>query len=121
MLLANISETLQAKIIHKSTQFDSSEIQSVIVSDLMSDVLMTDQPSPVLLSSLSTDQTIRTASMIDALGVIITQNKPLPQGIDSLAEELDITLLHTHMDKFDACILLGTLMGKCNIKGSVNQ
>ncbi len=110
MFFSDITEILDAKVIFESSQFHSLNIQNIVVSDLMSDVLTTEYQTPLILTSLSTDQTIRTASMIDAAGVVITQNKPLPKGIDQLAQELDITLLHTKLEKFDSCILLGKLL-----------
>jgi hypothetical protein len=108
----DIVETLNARVITKSSSFDSGGAESVIVSDLMSDVLTMETPVPLLVTSLSSDQVIRTASMVDAAGVVIAQNKPLPDKIANLAEELDITLLHSSLAKFECCVLLGKLMEK---------
>jgi len=108
----DIVETLNARVITKSSSFDTCGAESVIVSDLMSDVLMMEKPVPLLVTSLSSDQAIRTASMVDAAGVVIAQNKPLPEKIAKLAEELDITLLHSPLAKFEACVLLGKLIEK---------
>jgi len=112
MKFNDIVETLSARIITKSSTFDTCEPESVIVSDLMSDVLMMEKPAPLLVTSLSSDQAIRTASMVDAAGVVIAQNKPLPEKIAKLAEELDMTLLHSPLAKFESCVLLGKLMEK---------
>ena len=112
MHLCDITKNLHAKVIFESSQFHSLDIEHVVVSDLMSDVLTTEYPSPLIVTSLSTDQTIRTASMTDAAGVVITGDKPLPRGIDKLARELDITLLHTELEKFDSCVLIGKLLHK---------
>jgi len=106
----DIVDTLGARVINKSSMYDSCDVRSVIVSDLMSDVLTMERPSPLLVSSLSSDQTLRTASMIDAAGVVIAQNKLLPEGIAALARELDITLLHTSFAKFETCVFLGKLL-----------
>lgn len=110
MNFSDIVLAIDARVIYKSPQFDSVAAESVIVSDLMSDVLVMEKPAPLLVSSLSSDQTIRTASMVDAVGVVIAQNKPLPEGIAALARELDITLLHTSLPKFETCVLLGKLL-----------
>jgi len=112
MKFDDIVDTLGARVINKSSAFDDCAAESVIVSDLMSDVLMMEKPTPLLVTSLSSDQAIRTASMVDAAGVVIAQNKPLPEKIAKLAEELDITLLHTPLAKFESCVLLGKLMEK---------
>ena len=110
MKFDDIVEALNARVITKSTTFDDCVAESVIVSDLMSDVLMMEKPAPLLVTSLSSDQVIRTASMVDAAGVLMAQNKPLPDKVAKLAEELDITLLHTSLAKFESCVLLGKLM-----------
>ncbi|MFP4162584.1 MAG: DRTGG domain-containing protein [Chitinispirillaceae bacterium] len=112
MNFEDIVQTLDARIIHRSSQYDSVTVKSVVISDLMSDVLVMEKPSPLIVSSLSSEQTLRTASMVDAPGVLIAQNKPLPEGITELAQELDITLLHTSLPKFETCVLLGRLLEK---------
>jgi len=110
MKFDDIMVVLSARAITRSSTFDACVVESVIVSDLMSDVLMMEKPSPLLVTSLSSDQVIRTASMVDAAGVLIAQNKPFSDKVAKLAEELDITLLHTSLAKFESCVLLGKLM-----------
>jgi hypothetical protein len=112
MKFSDIVDALNARMVVKSAAFDDCAVESVIVSDLMSDVLMMEKNSPIIVSSLSSDQTVRTASMVDAAGVVIAQNKPLPDKMATLAEELDITLLHTPLEKFECCVLLGKLLDK---------
>jgi hypothetical protein len=112
MKFRDIVNALAARVVAKSSAFDNCVVDSVIVSDLMSDVLMMEKVAPLIVSSLSSDQTIRTASMVDAAGVVIAQNKPLPDKMADLAEELDITLLHTPLEKFACCVLLGKLLEK---------
>jgi hypothetical protein len=112
MKFSDIADALKARAINKSSVFDECSVESVIVSDLMSDVLMMEKTNTIIITSLSSDQAIRTASMVDALGVVMAQNKPLPDKVAKLAEELDITLLHTPLEKFESCVLLGKLMDK---------
>ncbi|MDR2693969.1 MAG: hypothetical protein LBB74_07115 [Chitinispirillales bacterium] len=112
MKFNDIVDALDARVVARSAAFDDCSADSVIVSDLMSDVLMMEKSAPLIVSSLSSDQTIRTASMVDAVGVVIAQNKPLPDKMAGLAEELDITLLHTQLEKFECCVRLGELLNK---------
>jgi hypothetical protein len=112
MKFNDIVDALNARVITKSSVFDTCDVESVIVSDLMSDVLTMEKPAPLIVTSLSSDQVIRTASMVDAVGVAIAQNKPLADKIAKLAEELDVVLLHTPLPKFDCCVLLGKLLDK---------
>jgi hypothetical protein len=110
MKFSDIANALSARVISKSSVYDSCNVESVIVSDLMSDVLTMEKPNPILISSLSSDQTVRTASMVDAVGVVIAQNKPLPDKMAQLAEELDITLMISPLAKFESCVILGKLL-----------
>ncbi|MCL2689457.1 MAG: PucR family transcriptional regulator ligand-binding domain-containing protein [Chitinispirillia bacterium] len=110
MKFSDIVQSIAATVVYKSSVFDSCNVQSVIVSDLMSDVLTMERPNPLIVSSLSSDQTLRTASMVDAAGVVIAQNKLIPPAMAKLAEELDLTLLHTPLAKFETCVLLGKLL-----------
>jgi hypothetical protein len=110
MKFSDIVQNLAASVVNKSSAFDTCNVQSVIVSDLMSDVLTMERPAPLIVSSLSSDQTLRTASMVDAAGVVIAHNKLIPKGMEKLAQELDITLLHTPLAKFETCVLLGKLL-----------
>lgn len=112
MKFNDIVEALEGRVISKSSLFDTCNVESVIVSDLMSDVLTMEKPSPILVTSLSSEQTVRTASMVDALGVIIAQNKPLPEKISQLAADLDVAIITTPHAKFEVCVILGKLLEK---------
>ncbi len=105
-----IADDLTCTIRHRSSEFDTVEIQSVVVSDLMSDALITEKESPILVSSLATVQTVRTGDIIGALGLLLVNGKKCDSPMVELARETDISLLETAMDKFDACLLLGKLL-----------
>jgi hypothetical protein len=110
MKLVDVTGSLQCRTIHKSRRFDETEIRNVMASDLMSDVLVVDKERLLLVTSLPSDQTIRTSDIVGALAVLVVNNKTLPDSMVVLARELDMTLMTTPLDKFDACVRLGKLL-----------
>lgn len=79
-------------------------IQHVMASDLMSDVLLVDEEDMLLLTSLASDQVLRTAQIVGAVGVVIVNGKPLPSSMPKVAKDLGMTLAVSHMTKYEACI-----------------
>jgi hypothetical protein len=110
MKLDAIVATLGCKIIYKGGTFDTKEIRNVVASDLMSDVLVVDKEHLLLVTSLPSDQTIRTADIVGAHAVLVVNNKSLPASMVSLAQEMDVTLMQSALTKFDACVMIGKLM-----------
>ena len=82
----------------------------VIASGLMSDVLTTDKDDILLISNLTTPQVIRTADMVSANAVLITNGKQIMPDTIKLAKELNITLLKTELSIFEACYHIGKLI-----------
>jgi len=109
MKLEDIAQRLEAEIVHRGAGFDRTEIGSVVASDLMSDVLVTDLPRPLILTSLASDQAVRTADIVGAAAVAVVNGKALPENMRRLARELDLTLLRSPRTKFDACLALAPL------------
>jgi hypothetical protein len=87
-----------------------STVSSVIASGLMSDVLTTDREEILLVSNLSTSQVVRTADMVNASAILVTNGKPIMGDTSDLARELDITLLTTELPLFEACCELGKIV-----------
>lgn len=110
MKFQSIADELGCTVRHRSSEFDTVEIENVVVSDLMSDALITEKESPVLVSSLATIQTVRTGDIIGALGILLVNGKKCDTPMIGLARETDICLLETGIDKFEACLVLGKLL-----------
>ena len=68
------------------------EVGLPVASDLMSDVLLVDADDILLLTSLASDQAIRTAHIVGAMGVVVHDSKPLPSTMRQVAEQLTIPL-----------------------------
>ena len=110
MKIPDFLEPLQCSVMHKSRQFDDIEILHVVASDLMSDVLVVDKDQLMLVTSLPSDQAIRTADIVGIHVVLVVNHKTLPKSMVSLAKEMDMTLIQSPLAKFEACVKLGRLM-----------
>lgn len=77
-------------------------VAGIVAADLMSDVLVGSRPSQVLLTSLVTLLTVRTASIVDFVGVVFVRGKEPRPEIVSFAQEHRIALLTTTQSTFEA-------------------
>lgn len=110
MKINDIIEPLKCRMLHQGAGYDSTTIDHVMASDLMSDVLVVDQNHLLLVTSLASDQVIRTADIVGAGAVLVVNGKTLPATMLNLARELDMTMLLTPLTKFEACVRLGRLL-----------
>ena len=110
MNLIQIADILDAELAYGSTSWEQTPIHSVFASDLMSDVLMSDRDDMLLITSLSTEQSIRSADMVGAAAVLVANNKTVTEGMVKLAQEQNIALLCTPLPKYESCIRIGSIM-----------
>ncbi|WP_304226617.1 DRTGG domain-containing protein [Gracilinema caldarium] len=110
MTFVDIIEHLPAHIINKGTDFSDKPIEHVVASDLMSDVLVVDLDNTLIVTSLASEQTVRTADIVGARGVLLVNDKNPQPAMKKLAEEQNITVLSTPLSMFQACVALGKLM-----------
>lgn len=109
MTIIEVAEVLQAEILAKGEASERS-VCHVMASDLMSDVLLTDEDDILLLTSLASDQVLRTAQIVGAVGVIVVNGKQLPSSMISVAEDLGMTLATSGFAKFEACVAVARAM-----------
>ena len=79
-------------------------VGTVVANDLMSDVLLNDGEDILLLTSLASDQAIRTANIVGAMAVVVHNAKPLPQTMCQVADTLGIPLIGSPLSKYDSCV-----------------
>ncbi len=103
MKLKEISGSLSCSEYNKNSRWQDTEIEHVVASDLMSEVLVAEEENILLITALNTEQTIRTAHIVDALGIILVNGKNPQPGMIKLAEEFDIGLMSTKQSMFKAC------------------
>lgn len=110
MKLKSLLSAIQAKAIVVTPEDENREILNVVASDLMSDVLMMDVEHPLLVTSLASDQSLRTANVVGAQAVVIVNDKIPPAGMATLAKELGIPLAASPLRKYEACVALGNAL-----------
>ena len=103
MTLNDIAGKLSCTLYNESGCFSSCRIEHVAASDLMSEVLIAEDENLLLITALNTEQTLRTAHIVDALGVLLVNGKNPQPGMLRLAEEFDLTLFSTESSMFETC------------------
>ena len=103
MTMIDVAEVLKAEVLVKGEGV-LKPIRHVVASDLMSDVLLVDEDDMLLLTSLASDQVLRTAQIVGAAGVIVVNGKPLPSSMVNVANDLRMTLVTCRLAKYDACV-----------------
>jgi predicted transcriptional regulator len=88
-----------------------TQIKEIVVSDLMSDVLMIEAEEFIVLTSLASEQVIRTADIVGATAVVLVNGKQPQSNMIELAREMTMTLLSTPFSTYEACIVLHKALG----------
>ena len=60
----------------------------------------------LLITSLASDQAIRTAHIVGAMGVVVHNAKPLSETMLKVAADLGVPLVSSPLSKYDACVRL---------------
>ncbi len=108
--LEQVSGNLECKTYNQSSNFKNAGIENIVASDLMSEVLVAEEEGLLLITALNTEQTLRTAHIVDAVGILLVNGKTPQPGMIKLADEFDITLISTRTSMFRACAALGRMM-----------
>jgi hypothetical protein len=103
MTVRDLISPLSARLLVEGSGVES-QVVDVVVSDLMSDVLMIEADTFILLTSLASEQVIRTADIVGATAVILVNGKQPQPNMIKLATEMEMTLLTTPLDAYRACI-----------------
>ena len=111
MNLKTLFAAAQAQILWADPAHESADALHVVAADLMSDVLMMDLERPLLLTSLATEQAVRTAHVVGAVAVLVANSKTPPPEMVALACKLGAPLARTPLAKFDAAVALGKTLG----------
>ena len=109
ILLENILAALEIAE-PATTGNNRATIEKIIAADLMSDILASDGSRQLILTSLASDQSIRTAHAIGAVAVLFVNGKKPPPSAIALAHECSLGLFTTSFSMFDACAKLAALV-----------
>jgi len=104
MMLREIVETLQATVLLNALG-EGVVVERARASDLMSDVLtlIRAEPGALLLTGLTTPQSIYTAEMADCSVVCYVRGKRPGKETLKLAEERNMVLLSTELPMYESC------------------
>jgi len=105
MTISDVAKVLEGTLVVGDATW-SRPVGAVVASDLMSDVLLVDADDILLLTSLASDQVIRTAHIVGAMGVVIHDSKPLPATMSAVATQLHIPLVSAPVSKYEGCVRL---------------
>ena len=110
MKTSDIVKTLEGTLVAGG---DSDRtVGTVVANDLMSDVLLNDGEDILLLTSLASDQAIRTANIVGAMCVVVHNAKPLPQTMCQVADSLGIPLVSSPLSKYESCVRIHAFLEK---------
>lgn len=100
LTLADVRDVLDARVIWCPDP--TLPIAGVVAADLMSDVLVDNRPGQVLLTSLVSVLTVRTAALVDFAGVVFVRGKTPAADVVALAQEKNMPVLVTGRTMFEA-------------------
>jgi len=75
----------------------------VFASDLMSDVLAFSEPGSTLITGLVNAHVVRTACLVDAMGIIVVQGKRPNAAVVDEAAAKKLPIIATGCSMFEAC------------------
>ena len=112
MTLENISAELSCTDYRKSSNHSTGKIEHIAASDLMSEVLVAEEENLLLITALNTEQTVRTANIVDALGILMVNDKKPQPGMIRLAEEFDLSIISTSRSMYETCAAVHSLLNR---------
>jgi predicted transcriptional regulator len=105
MTLRECVELLDGEVVIGEDQLDT-DVNSVVASDLLSDVLATLKHEFLLITGLCTPQVVRTAELMGGVGIMFCRNKYPQQEAIGMAKVHGIPVLCTRLGMFEACCRL---------------
>ncbi len=105
MTLAEVARIVKAECVVEPVD-DSVAVSGCFAADLMSDVLAFGRSGSILVTGLTTDQTIRTATIKHLTGVIVIEGKEIGSEMVEAALEHEVPVYRTPLSKYETCGLL---------------
>jgi len=106
MKLSEIQRILDAEVLVGHEWLDEIDAQKACGADLMSDVLAFTKGRTLLLTGLTNCQVIRTAELIDLIGLVFVRGKRPGEDVISMARENHLPVMLTKLPLYETCGLL---------------
>ncbi len=103
MTVEDVAGVLGGEVLCKG-EGPGRSVHHVVAADLMSDVLLVDSDDMLLITSLASDQVLRTAHIVGAMGVVVANGKPIPATMVGVARMLGIPLVTAPLPKYESCV-----------------
>jgi predicted transcriptional regulator len=102
MKISGVGGILKAEVLIGEGYLEQ-EVGCVIASDLISDILVSEDERALLITGLVNIQIVRAADMIDLVAVAFVRGKNPQREILDYAAEMDLPLLRTDYTMYEAC------------------
>ncbi len=106
MKLAEIRRLLDCDVISGEDLLDGTEIETCFAADLMSDVLAFSRSGALLVTGLTSLQSVHTADVADLAAILFIHDKRPDKPVVEVARHKRIPLLTTRRFMFETCGLL---------------
>jgi predicted transcriptional regulator len=116
MTLKEMKEILNAEVLVGGEYLDS-EVRDAFAADLLSDVLAFAKEGTLLITGITNPQVIRTAEMLELMGIVFVRGKRPDGDAIKLAQMKKVPLLSTRYIMFETC---GRLF-KNGVKGCIEK
>ncbi len=106
MRLCELLVLLGCDVLWGEDLLEDMDVNACFAADLMSDVLRFSEPGALLITGLTSVQSIHTADVADLRAILFVGSKRPGAEVTSLARERGIPILSTERSMFDACAIL---------------
>lgn len=94
-----------------NSEFANETITGAYTSDLLSDVMANAQDGCILITIQAHNNTIAVASLAGVIGILVCNNRPIPDDMIEAALKERIAIFRTKQNQFQASCLLGKHLG----------
>ena len=105
MKLAEIKDVLKCEVLVGNENL-ALEVETVVASDGMSEILAFARPGALMLTGLTNVQSVRTADIANVRAIIYVRGKRPDEKALNLARKQGIPVLATRLGMFDGCGIL---------------
>jgi len=102
MKLGELKDILSAEVLFGDECMDI-EVRDAFAADLLSDVLAFAREGTLLITGITNTQVIRTAEMLELIGIVFVRGKRPDEETLNLARIKKVPLLSTHYIMFETC------------------
>ena len=105
MKLGEIRDLLECAVLSGEESL-SLEVETVVASDGMSEILAFAHPGALMVTGLTNVQSVRTADIANVIAMVYIRGKRPDQKAIAVAQEKNIPVLATGLGMFDVCGML---------------